>query len=378
MNGEKLIHITNISTQMRRRPSLHAFQSNSFSNFTATNYEEVNNYRVCIYLSIYIWKENIQESGWEHFLKNTSFPNQNMLSVEVTEIWHFPVSHKKKTQHLTAKILHGLIWQSMRHLLMIIAFKCFCFHAALTFALLLNSYAHRETSFRSSMMQKKNIWTESVSDELSSSPLWTEVTLTFLTPADPSTHSSIWEQLVKFLVLPFLHPLHFHAFRSLSFPLSPYHLASHLRQDTGGPLPGPDLYLPKFPLALLPLLSICALVCALRLSVHIRTETHPDSYLSCSLQNTQRETASKWYSLSLVSFSASLPLSFPQCPSDVGVSVHIYSLWFHSSVPAGERMYKPYINSSESERQGEIAPNSSTLKNTYLWDVAGPSIFSGT
>ena len=135
-------------------------------------------------------------------------------------------------------------------------------------------------------------------------------------------------------------PLHFHGLVSLSFPLSPYHLASHLWQDTGERLPGPDLYLcnalssptTSFP----PLLSsphdslppsICALVCALRLFVHIRTETHPDSYL-CRIHNTRRPAND----IHSQSFFLSMSL---WCKSKC--TYIVYSLWFQPLVPTGKR-----------------------------------------
>lgn len=180
-------------------------------------------------------------------------------------------------------------------------------------------YTDRGTPFESCVKQKKNIWTKRVSAELSCSPLYTVVTLTFFTSTDPFTHCSTWELVVKFLSVALSSPLHF---LSLSFPLSPYHLTSHLWQDAGEQLPGPDLYLSNTLLCLAPSFSIPswlplplpigALVCALRLFVHVRTETHPDSYLStlCRIHNVRRPAND----IRSLSFSVSLPLSFSPYP----------------------------------------------------------------
>lgn len=70
-------------------------------------------------------------------------------------------------------------------------------------------------------------------------------------------------------------------------------------------------------------LSICALVCALQLFIHIWTETHPDFYFSaiCSIHSLKHPAKDI------------LSLSFPHSVSLwLRVCVHIYSQWFHSLV----------------------------------------------
>lgn len=131
----------------------------------------------------------------------------------------------------------------MRHLLMIIAFKCCCFHAAFTFTLLGNRlYRLRNT-----------IWELHDAEKELLNPMFLRWTFLFsiIYCSDSDIFHSHWS------LHPLLHlrtsrkipcaalssSLHFHALFSLSFPLSPYHLASHLWQDTGEQLPGPDLYL---------------------------------------------------------------------------------------------------------------------------------------
>lgn len=131
----------------------------------------------------------------------------------------------------------------MRHLLMIIAFKCWCFHAAFTFTLLWNSYTDRETPFGSCMMQKKRHLNRRCRR-------WTFLfSIIYCSDSDIfHSHCSPHPPLhlrtsSKIPCVALSSPLHFHALLSLSFPLSPYHLTSHLWQDTGEQLPGPDLYL---------------------------------------------------------------------------------------------------------------------------------------
>lgn len=136
----------------------------------------------------------------------------------------------------------------MRQPLMIIAFKCCCFHAAFTFTLLWNSYSEREAPFVSCTMQKKEHLNQMCCccccclTPSFSIIHWSD-SLTFFSCTDPLTHCSVWEQVVKCLALPILHP-------SIFMPPSfrPYHLASHLWQDTREQLPGPDLYL-SYPLS---------------------------------------------------------------------------------------------------------------------------------
>lgn len=222
------------------------------------------------------------------------------------------------------KISMGLIFKSMKRLLMIIAFKCWCFHAAFTFTLLGNSFPVTEIPFGSRAPQKENIWKPNITPPNVPALHYILQWLTFpsLALTESLAHCcSICEQVVKIPCVALSSPLHFHALISLSFPLSPYHLASHLWQDTGEQLPGPDLYLwrsparscylsssPPSPPLMTPPPSlpppICALVCALRLFVHIRTETHPDSYL-CSLCRIHN-VSGKQYSLCLF-----LPLHVP-------------------------------------------------------------------
>lgn len=128
-----------------------------------------------------------------------------------------------------------------------------------------------------------------------SSIIYTVVTLTFFTRTDPLTHCSIWKQIVKILCV----ALSFSLYVLSSFSLSPQlsSMTGHRRtasrswsvslQHSFALLPLPS----ASPLSSWPSLPphICALVCALRLFVHIRTETHPDFYLStlCRIHNTR-------------------------------------------------------------------------------------------
>lgn len=179
---------------------------------------------------------------------------------------------------------------------MIVLFKCRCFHAAFTFTLPSNSYTEK-------LMHD--------AEKLSCSSFCTIVTFSLTLIPSPTSQSVVkinkYIKKIKSSKIPCVarsSPLHFHALLSPSFPLSPYHFASHLWQDTGEQLPGPDLYLsnalPRLATSFPPFFAsplwlslsppISALVCALRLCVHIRTETHPDSYLSalCRIHNVRR------------------------------------------------------------------------------------------
>lgn len=177
----------------------------------------------------------------------------------------------------------------MRHLLMIIAFKCCCFHAAFTYTLLWNSYIRR----------RNTIWGLRDAEKAHLNRLclrWTFLLSVIYCGDIFHLHWSLHPLLhlrtsrKNPSCCPFFAPPHF---LSLSFPLSPYHIASHLWQGAGEQLPGPICISRTLFFALLPLfpsphdspspptlLPICALVCALRLFVHVRTETHPDLYLS--------------------------------------------------------------------------------------------------
>lgn len=126
--------------------------------------------------------------------------------------------------------------------------------------------------------------------------LWKQ--LTFFTCTDPPTHC--WTQFFfkKTYVLPSLSLY-------ILYVLSSFSLSSQLSSMTGHSRTASRswsvslqhspslcyLFLSASPLSSWPYLPlhICALVCALRLFIHIRTETHPDTYLSalCRIHSTR-------------------------------------------------------------------------------------------
>lgn len=144
----------------------------------------------------------------------------------------------------------------------------------------------------------------------------TAVTLTFLFFSDPFTLCSIWVQVVKCLVLPFLHPSISMPSLLRPFPIFSYHLASHLWQDLGVLLLGPDLYLSNSLFSsrlMIPLLSplyLCSGLCSAAFFIHVRTEMHPDSYLSAlwRIHNVRCSANNIYHAF----FSSSSLLSSPQ------------------------------------------------------------------
>lgn len=129
----------------------------------------------------------------------------------------------------------------------------------------------KETPCGRCTMQKNKIWTQCVSDELYCSPLG----------KIPCVALTLFSVLSSFSLSPQLSSMTGHkgtASKSWSISLQHSSLLCYL------------FSCPPTLSSWLPYLAICALVCALRLFVHIRTETNPDFYLPvcCRIHNERK------------------------------------------------------------------------------------------